>query len=77
MVRFAAILVILGLPLALAGCAGDSGAKSASTAPAVTRVSSSPTVFDLQRQINQLQTQMDLMREQIRELQTGQAGKTL
>jgi outer membrane murein-binding lipoprotein Lpp len=75
MVRFAALLVILGLPLA--GCAGNSGAKSASTAPAATQVSSSPTVFDLQRQINQLQTQMDLMREQIRELQTGQAGKTL
>ncbi len=75
MVRFAALLVILALPLA--GCAGDSGAKSASTAPAATQVSSSPTVFELQRQIDNLRTQMDLMRDQIRELQTGQAAKTL
>ncbi len=75
MVRFAALLVILALPLA--SCAGNSGAKSASTAPAATQVSSSPTVFELQRQIDNLQTQMELMREQIRELQTGQAAKTL
>ena len=74
-VRFAALLLILGLPLA--GCAGNSGTKSASTTPAATQVSSSPTVFELQRQINNLQTQVDLMREQIRELQTGQAGRTL
>ena len=75
MVRFAALLVIIGLPLA--GCAGNSSDKGASTAPTATQVSSSPTVFELQRQINNLQTQMDLMREQIRELQTGQAGRTL
>ena len=75
MVRFAALLVILALPLA--GCAGNSGAESASSAPAATQVSSSPTVFELQRQIDNLQTQMELMREQIRELQTGQAAKTL
>ncbi|MDJ0981237.1 MAG: hypothetical protein QNI94_06425 [Kiloniellales bacterium] len=75
MVRFAALLVILALPLA--SCAGNSGAKSASTAPAATQVSSSPTVFELQRQIDNLRTQMDLMRDQIRELQTGQAAKTL
>ncbi len=75
MVRFAALLVILALPLA--GCAGNPGAKSASATPAATQVSSSPTVFELQRQIDNLQIQLELMREQIRELQTGEAGKTL
>ena len=75
MVRFVALLAILWLPLA--GCAGNAGDKGASTVPATTHVSSSPTVFELQRQINNLQTQMDLMRVQIGELQTGQAGRTL
>ncbi len=37
MVRFAALLVILALPLA--GCAGNPGAKSASATPAATQVS--------------------------------------
>ncbi|MCG8596906.1 MAG: hypothetical protein MI785_21415 [Kiloniellales bacterium] len=76
MARFAAV-VVLALPLALAGCAGTAGRNAAAPAATATPVSSAPTVFDLQRQINSLQTQIDLMREQIRELQTGQTGKTL
>ncbi|MDJ0944250.1 MAG: hypothetical protein QNJ30_12330 [Kiloniellales bacterium] len=72
MARLAAILV-LTLPLALAGCAANSGAGRA---PSPGAEASTPTVFDLQRQIDNLETQIELMREQIRELQTGQAGKT-
>ncbi len=76
MARLAAILVLL-LPLALAGCARTAGSNATAPAATATPVSSGPTVFELQRQINNLQTQVDLMREQIRELQTGQSGKTL
>ena len=77
MVRFAAVAVVI-LPLALAGCARTAGSGGAAPAAGVTPVSSTaPTVFDLQRQIDNLQTQVDLMREQIRELQKGQRGNTL
>ena len=74
MARLAVAAAVLCLPLALAGCAGGAGGSPPAAASSST---AAPTVFELQRQIKELQTQVDLMRAQIRELQKGQTGNTL